>query len=70
MRPVQGGELEPWAGGRVGGGHSQVVQHEVQQLTGAIDFGEQLEYVRSERIALQVTMMIVLFLYLYNVYEP
>ena len=58
MRPVQGGELEPWARGRVGGGHSQVVQHEVQQLTGSIHFREQLEYIRSQRIALQGTMIV------------
>ena len=35
--------------------YRQVVQHEVQQLARAIDLREQLEHVRTKRIALQMS---------------
>ena len=39
--------------------YRQVVQHEVQQLARAIDLGEQLEHVRTKRIALKMSSTLV-----------
>ena len=50
---VQRRQLEPGPGGRVRGGHCQVVQHVVKQLPGAINLGEQLEDIGTKLISLQ-----------------
>lgn len=53
--PVQGSQLQPRSGRWVRGGYCQVVKHEVQQLPGPIDLGEQLENIRTKWIALAQT---------------
>ena len=50
---VQGRQLKPGPGGRVRGGHRQVIQHVVKQLTGTIDLGEKLEDIGTKLISLQ-----------------
>ena len=34
------------------GGHCKVVEHEVQKFSGSIHLGEQLQHIRSQRVAL------------------